>query len=104
MSNFENYKRRSIAIRKKYHELEQLHHGSEWTIEEDALAFLTDAGLVGRHTMSHQQRWPKQDTEIELEHKLGECMWWLVILAERMEIDSNKAFEKFLSKTEMMMK
>ena len=39
MSNFENYKKRSIAIRKKYHELEQLYHGSKWTIEEEALAF-----------------------------------------------------------------
>ena len=54
--------------------------------------------------MSHQKRWPKEDTQTELEHKLGECMWWLVILAERMEIDSNKAFEKFLSKTELMLK
>lgn len=36
---------RSKEIRKRYHQLENEHHGSEWTIEEDALAFLTDAGL-----------------------------------------------------------
>jgi hypothetical protein len=34
---------RALKIREKYHMLEKKHHGSEWTIEEDALAFLTDA-------------------------------------------------------------
>lgn len=104
MSDFEILKKRAVLIREKYHELEQLNHGSIWTIEEDALAFLTDAGLVGRYTMSNQQRWPKPDTEKQLEHKLGECMWWLIVLAERMEIDSNEVFEKFLFKTETTMK
>lgn len=42
---------RSAAIRAAYHALEREYHGSEW-VEEDALAFLTDAGLVGRLTMS----------------------------------------------------
>lgn len=64
-------------------------------------AFLTDAGLVGRLTMSHQERWPKGgDTTSELEHKLAECIWWLVVLAERMNIDISEALEMFLSRTE----
>lgn len=33
----------SLKIREKYHQLERIHHGSEWTVEEDALAYLTDA-------------------------------------------------------------
>lgn len=91
---------RSLEIRSKYHELELIHHGGKWTVEEDALAFLTDAGLVGRNVMSQQQRWPKANTETELEHKLGETIWWLIVLADRMEIDIEEAIGKFLSKTE----
>jgi len=99
--NFQETIKRSQNIRKLYHKLEDLHHGSKWSVEEDALAFLTDAGLVGRLTMSQQQRWPAGDATIpELEHKLGECMWWLIILAERMDIDIEQAVEKFLTKTE----
>ncbi|SDE58072.1 hypothetical protein SAMN05216464_107247 [Mucilaginibacter pineti] len=30
---------RSKKIRELYHQLELTHHGSEWTVEEDALAF-----------------------------------------------------------------
>jgi len=54
--NFDEIIRKSLDIRKKYHELELTHHGSEWTVEEDALAYLTDAGLVGRNIMSQQRR------------------------------------------------
>ena len=97
--------KRSKDIRAAYHQLELSHHGSEWTVEEDALAFLTDAGLVGRLTMAHQQRWPKGgDTASETEHKIAECIWWLIILADRMDIDINQALELFLTKTENMLK
>jgi len=98
--NFEELKERSLEIRKRYHKLELTHHGSEWTVEEDALAFLTDAGLVARNVMSQQGRWPKANTDEELKHKIGESIWWLTILAQRMNIDIEEATEEFLSKTE----
>lgn len=99
--NFSEVIDRSVQIRKQYHQLEKQIHGTEWTVEEDALAFLTDAGLVGRLTMSQQERWPKSGNNIaELEHKLSECIWWLIVLAERMDIDINQALEQFLTKLE----
>ncbi|WP_293946959.1 MULTISPECIES: MazG-like protein [unclassified Sphingobacterium] len=104
IDNFDEIIRRSMEIRKKYHELELLHHGSEWTVEEDTLAYLTDAGLVGRNIMSQQQRWPKAGSEEELEHKLGENIWWLIVLAERSGIDIREAVNQFLNKTEVVLK
>lgn len=47
--SFDDIIRRSLEIRKKYHELEMTHHGSEWTVEEDALAYLTDAGDLAEY-------------------------------------------------------
>ncbi len=79
------------------------HHGSEWTAEEDALAFLTDAGLVGRNIMSQQKRWPKANSQAELEHKPGESIWWLIVLANRNDIDIKEAVSNFLSKTEKLL-
>lgn len=104
-NNFEEIIRRSLELRKQYHKLEVLYHGSEWTVEEDALAFLTDAGLVGRLTMAHQERWPMGDRAgHDLEHKLGESIWWIIILANRMDIDIKQAVEKFLTNTESLLK
>lgn len=77
---------------------------SEWAVKDGALAFLTDAGLVGRYTMSQQERWTAKDTNSELEHKLGECIWWLAVLADRTNIDMEEAVEKFLTKTEKLLK
>lgn len=92
--------KRAIEIRKKYHTLEIRQNGKEWTTEQDAFAYLTDAAIVGRNVMSHQKSWPKINTAEELEHKLGENMWWLIILADRTGFDIIKALEKFLTKTE----
>ena len=92
---------RSMEIRRKYHLLEEKHHGSTWSVEEDALAFLTDAGLVGRLTMSQQGRWPTDDEgSAQLKHKLGESIWWLIVLSGRMEVDIAEAIEAFLDRTE----
>ena len=102
-NNFDEIIDRSLALRKKYHTLEKQHHGNEWTVEEDALAYLTDAALVGRNVMSQQGRWPNTDWKNELEHKLGENIWWLIVLANRSGIDINAALENFLKTTEKLM-
>lgn len=99
--NFSEIVRRSVKLRNQYHELEKQYHDKEWSVEEDALAFLTDAGLVGRLTMARQERWPKDGATVaELEHKLGESIWWLIVLADRMDIDISEALNQFLTKTE----
>ena len=94
--NLDEIIRSSLDIRSKYHELEVKHHGSKWTVEEDALAFLTDAGLVGRLVMAVEKRWPLGGDELgELKHKLGECIWWIVVLAERTEVGFDNALRQF---------
>ena len=63
---------RSKTIRERYHQLEIKSQGHSWPLEQDALAFLTDAGLVDCFVMSQQERWPVGGTEKkDLEHKLG---------------------------------
>ncbi|WP_286907364.1 MazG-like protein [Clostridium sp. UBA1652] len=94
--------KRSIKIRDNYHELEKQYHGSKWSVEEDALAFLTDAGLVGRLTMANEKRWPVSGDEVEeLKHKLSECIWWIIVLADRMNIDISKSLYEFLTSFEI---
>jgi hypothetical protein len=103
--NFNEAVSRSEQIRELYHELEMKFHGSEWSVEEDALAFLTDVGLVGRLVMAQQGRWPKGgETPGELSHKLGECIWWIIVLAKRMDINVQDALGGFLNKTEKLLK
>ncbi len=101
-NNLDKIIERSLEIRKKYHELEVQQNGSEWTLEQDALAYLTDAGLVGRNVMSHEKTWSIENSATELEHKLGENIWWLIILADRTGVDIKEALDQFLTKTEKL--
>lgn len=96
--------KRNLAIRESYHKLEDSLNGKRWTIEEDALGFLTDAALVGRLAMAYEKTWPTADTKGDLNtllpHKLGECVWWLAALADRMGIDFEKAIIDFVEEKE----
>lgn len=91
---------RNLAIRDSYHKLEDSINGKRWTIEEDALGFLTDAALIGRMAMAYEKTWPTEnpdkDLEILLPHKLGEYVWWLAALADRMGVDFEKAVVDFI--------
>jgi hypothetical protein len=42
--------------------------------------------------MSQQGRWPaSKNAKEELEHKLGESIWWLVVLADRKDVSVGSA-------------
>lgn len=95
--NTQSIKEQALEIRKLYHKLEEKYHHSKWSIQEDALAFLSDAGIVGRLVMDYQGRWPSESREI-LPSKIAECIWWLIILADRMNLDFQECLEDFLEK------
>ena len=71
--DIEELKQRSKKIRNQYHQLEQKQDGHPWTPEQDALAFLTDAGLVGRLTMDKAGSWPGK-SEFNLDYKIAESI------------------------------
>lgn len=72
-------------------------------VEEDTLAFLTDAGLVGRLTMAAQGRWPSEEKD-RLAAKIGECVWWLAVLSQRQDLDFAACVEQFLEEKEKELK
>lgn len=96
--NLSEVRQKAMEIRERYHNLEREIHGSEWTVEEDALAFLTDAGIAGRMTMDNQGRWPGGNKEL-LPSKIGECVWWLAVLAERMNLNFEECVGSFLDES-----
>ncbi|GEO70574.1 30S ribosomal protein S15 [Levilactobacillus acidifarinae] len=96
--------RRSQAIRERYHQLELKQDGHTWTTEQDALAFLTDAGLVGRQIIARTGSWPADGDGQLLRDKLGESIWWLTILAQENGIDIEQATAHFLETKEIQLK
>ncbi len=87
---------RAIRVRSLYQQLEERNHNGAWTIEEDMLAFATDIGVLGRLVMAAEGRWVYNgDVHTELTAKLAECLWWLLVLSDRLGIDITEAFTSF---------
>lgn len=91
---------RSHEIREHYHRIEQATQGQNWTTEQDTLAFLTDAGLLGRLIMDKTGSWPiGKNNQKLLTHKIGENIWWLTTLANQTDINLEQALDTFLTET-----
>ncbi|MDV0430507.1 MazG-like protein [Lactiplantibacillus sp. DA1] len=95
---------RSTEIREQYHQLKIKQDGHPWTTEQDALAFLTDAALVGRQVMAQTGSWPDNANHQLLTEKIGESVWWLSVLATENGIDFNDAVTRFLQRKAVQFK
>ncbi|CYX37711.1 MazG-like protein [Streptococcus suis] len=93
---------RCLAVRKAYRELEIKHHDKEWSVEEDLLALSNDIGNMNRLIMTKQGRY-YDETPYTLEHKIAENIWWLIELADRLDIDIQKEMETFLAQKEELL-
>ncbi|WP_432766871.1 MazG-like protein [Streptococcus suis] len=93
---------RCRAIRKAYRELELKHHDKDWSIEEDLLALTNDIGNMNRLIMTKRGRY-YDETPYTLEHKMAENIWWLIELADRLDIDIQEEMETFLAQKEELL-
>lgn len=90
---------RAMQVRRLYQQLEVNNHKSSWTTEEDMLAFTTDIGVLGRLIMAAEGRWVYNgDVPAELRSKFAECLWWILVLSDRLGVDITEAFTSFIGK------
>jgi NTP pyrophosphatase (non-canonical NTP hydrolase) len=91
--NLESARTRAMEIRALYETLEQRLNGRVWTLNELMLGFSNDVGTVGRLLLAHNGTWDIDgDVNAQLEHKLSESLWWVIIIAERLGIDITDAY------------
>lgn len=85
---------RAREVRDLYEALEHRLLGRTWTTPELALGFTHDAAYVGRLVLAAERTWDiAGDTDAELRHKLAECLWWVFVLADRLDVDLPEAYE-----------
>src|SRR4051794_11594219 len=75
----------ALRVRRLYHRLEQRLEGSAWTVKDDMLGLVNDIGAVSRLVMASEGRWtPEGDVKEQTAGKRAECMWWILVLADRL--------------------
>lgn len=88
---------RAREVRALYEILEQRINGKVWSDHELMLGFSNDVGYIGRLLLAREGTWGIDgDATAELEHKLSESLWWIFVLADRLDIDMTAAYNKTL--------
>ncbi|MFD5252658.1 hypothetical protein ACFWM5_07395 [Streptomyces bobili] len=90
---------RALRIRAQYEQIEQRVLGRTWTLPELAVGFTNDAAYVGRLVLAAERTWGIDgDVDAELRHKLAECLWWVFVLADRLDVDMPEAYTATMEK------
>ncbi len=80
-------------IRKLYDELEERKYGKKWERKDLVLGFVHDVGdLVKTTMMLDGTREANPDTKHMFSHELSDCLWSVIILADKYEIDLKESF------------
>lgn len=84
----------ALRVRALYEQLEQRALDRTWTLPELAVGFTNDAAYVGRLVLAAERTWDIDgDVDAELRHKLAECLWWIFVLADKLDVDLSEAYE-----------
>lgn len=90
---------RALMVRAQYEQIEQRVLGRTWTLPELAVGFTNDAAYVGRLVLAAERTWDIDgDVDAELRHKLAECLWWVFVLADRLDVDMPEAYAATMDK------
>jgi len=83
---------RGLAVRRRYAALERERFGREWTGEELMLGFVKDAGDLSSLVQAKESIREVENVDAALAHELADCLWSLIVLADRYGVDLEQAF------------
>jgi NTP pyrophosphatase (non-canonical NTP hydrolase) len=103
--DFDHATARARDVRELYALLETAHHGQPWSAAEMVVGLNQDVGDLGRLVMAASGRWGHgDDVPAELGYELAECLWWMLALADRFDIDIASALEGFFEEREQRLR
>ena len=83
---------RALAVRSRYSALETERFGREWSGEELMLGFVKDVGDLAALVQAKEGVRAGGDLDAGLAHELADCLWSLIVLADRYGIDLERSF------------
>lgn len=85
---------KAIEVRKKYAEFEKIKFGKEWSNEQIAEGLVGDVGDLMKLVMAKEGIRKIDDVDSKLAHELSDCLWCILILADKYGVDIEKSFDK----------
>lgn len=98
--DFQAIVQRSLEVRVKYSELEKRKYGREWTREEIAQGLVGDIGDLLKLVTAKSGVRDVPDSDSKLAHELSDCLWSVIVLANKYDINLEEAFTKTMDELE----
>ena len=91
---FEEISARALEIREKYDKLNQTKRGVIWNEQQLMAGFVGDVGDLSKIIMAKHGLREMDDVDAKLAHELSDCLWSVLVLAKKYDIDLAGEFMK----------
>ena len=91
---------RAVEIRTKYDELNQQKRGVTWNEQQLMAGFVGDVGDLSKIIMAKHGLRDMENVDQKLAHELSDCLWSVLVLANKYKIDIGEAFNKTMNELE----
>ena len=86
--------KRAVEIRRKYDELNKTKRNVTWNEQDLMAGFVGDVGDLSKIIMAKHGLRHMDDVDEKLAHELSDCLWSVLVLADRYGIDLAAEFIK----------
>lgn len=90
--NFSDLETAALQLNDLYEQLEIKRWGRVWTTQELALGFVGDVGDLAKLVQAHTGVRTIDDCHAKLGHELSDCLWSILVLANKCGIDLQAEF------------
>ncbi len=94
--NFDDIIARARHVRSLYENYEREHYGREWSTAEIALGLMGDLGDLAKLIQAHlgvRGKLSDQELKAKLSHELADCLWSILVLSDKLQINLGDAFD-----------
>ena len=92
--DFNALKDAALRLNDLYEQLEVERWGRAWTTEQLALGFVGDVGDLAKLVQAHVGVRDIDDCKAKLGHELSDCLWSILVLADKCGIDLEAEFTR----------
>lgn len=92
--NFEELAKRATEISDKYDKLNQSKRGLSWNEQQLMAGFVGDVGDLSKIIMAKHGFREMDNIDGKLAHELSDCLWSVLVLAKKYNIDLVSEFMK----------
>ena len=92
--NFSDLEKSAVRLNELYEQLEIKMYGRVWTTEQLALGFVGDVGDLAKLIQANAGVRKIDDCKAKLAHELSDCLWSIVVLANKFGIDLEEEYSR----------